>query len=77
MAIVGLEMDQVRRTPNGDVSVPITLTYNHHHDTAVVGQGSRLEKVKYDVNDPRVQAAGRKYIRLDKGYRWIPKEMLQ
>ena len=25
MAIVGIEMDQVRKTPDGDVSVPITL----------------------------------------------------
>ena len=35
MAIVGVEMDQVMKTPNGDVSVPINFAYNHvrtpHH----------------------------------------------
>lgn len=65
MAIVGIEMDQVRKTPDGDVSVPITLAYNHHHDTAVVGKGTRLEEV--DMHDPRRFAAGREYIRLDHG----------
>ena len=44
MAIVGLEVDQVRRTPQGDVRVPINMAYNHHHDTAVVGAKARLEK---------------------------------
>jgi hypothetical protein len=42
--IIGMESDQVRKGagPNGeDVSVPITMSYNHHHDTAVVGKGSQ------------------------------------
>jgi len=55
MAIVGLEMDQVRKGagPNGeDVSLPITLAYNHHHDTAVVGADTELEEV--DMHDPRI-----------------------
>ena len=30
MAIVGFEVDQVRRTPEGDVPVPINMAYNHH-----------------------------------------------
>jgi hypothetical protein len=37
MAIVGFEADQVRKTPEGDVSVPINVAYNHHckaHTTA-------------------------------------------
>eukprot|EP00729_Bicosta_minor_P023654 gene23654-27550_t len=70
MAIVGLEMDQVRKTPTGDVSVPITLAYNHHHDTAVVGKDTEL--IEVDMHDSRIQ--GRHYIRMDKGKRWIPKE---
>ena len=32
MAIVGYETDSVRKTPAGDVSVPINMAYNHHHD---------------------------------------------
>eukprot|EP00966_Prymnesium_polylepis_P050771 1175620-Prymnesium_polylepis.1 len=35
IAIVGLEIDQVRKTEHGDVPVPINVAYNHHHDTAV------------------------------------------
>jgi hypothetical protein len=64
MAIVGIEMDQVRKTPNGDVSLPITHAYNHHHDTAVVGKGTEFEEVAYD--DPRMARVGRNFIRLDK-----------
>ena len=29
MAVVGFEVDQVRKTPEGDVSLPINLAYNH------------------------------------------------
>ena len=49
MAIVGIEMDQVRRGagPGGeDVSVPINCAYNHHHNTAIVGAGTRMVKVR-------------------------------
>jgi len=35
MAIVGWEIDQVRRTPQGDVSVPISASYNHHYNAQV------------------------------------------
>ena len=48
MAVIGMESDQVRKGagPNGeDVSVPISMAYNHHHDTAVVGSGSELEVI--------------------------------
>ncbi len=31
MAVVGFEADQIRRTPEGDVSVPINVAYNHHY----------------------------------------------
>jgi hypothetical protein len=75
MAIVGIEMDQVRKGagPNGeDISVPINVAYNHHHDTAVVGKGSSLEKV--DRHHPKVKQAGREYIRLDGGQVWIANE---
>ena len=63
MAIVGIEMDQVRKGagPNGeDISVPINVAYNHHHNTAVMGKGSRMEKVQRD--DPRVPLAGRRRV---------------
>jgi hypothetical protein len=39
---------QVRKTPQGDVSVPITWAYNHHHDTAVVS-----------ANSPNIQSSAR------------------
>ena len=72
IAIVGLEMDQVRRTPQGDVSVPITVAYNHHHDTAVVGKGAHLVEVERD--DPRLAKAGRKHIRLSGMKAWVAEE---
>ena len=63
MAIVGIETDQVRKTPQGDVRVPISVSYNHHHDSAVVGKGTRLVRVHRD--DPRAKNADpRKRIRL-------------
>ena len=46
MAVVGFEADQVRRTPQGDVSVPITVAYNHHYGARLIGKGSRMEKVR-------------------------------
>ena len=54
IAIVGYEVDQVRKTQEGDVSVPINMAYNHHHDATVLGSGSRMEKVPYDATDPAV-----------------------
>jgi hypothetical protein len=32
IAIVGYEVDQIRITPEGDVSVPINMHYNHHRE---------------------------------------------
>lgn len=51
MAVVGFEVDQVRKTNTGDVSVPINLAYNHHYGATVLGSGSRMERVPYDPND--------------------------
>ena len=56
-----------------DVSLPITLAYNHHHDTAVRGKDTALEEV--DMHDPRATDGpygNRHFIRLDKGRRWVP-----
>ena len=73
MAIVGIETDQVRKTPQGDVRVPISASYNHHHDTAVVGKGSHLVDLPKD--DPRVKRAGQgNYIPLSGGRAWLPEE---
>lgn len=71
MAIVGMETDQVRKTPEGDVSVPISIAYNHHHDTAVVGKKTHLEEIPMDHSDPRLKKAGRDYIRLSGQKAWI------
>jgi hypothetical protein len=51
MAVVGFEVDQVRQTPEGDVSLPITHAYNHHYGATLLGAGSRMERVPYDPND--------------------------
>lgn len=57
MAIVGFEVDQVRRTPEGDVSVPINVAYNHHFESNMIGKASRLKKVKLSGPDDPLIAA--------------------
>ena len=51
MAIVGWEIDQVRRTAAGDVPVPISATYNHHYVSQMIGAGKRFTKVKLSGPD--------------------------
>ena len=56
MAIVGWEIDQVRQTPDGDVSVPISASYNHHYVSRILGAGAKFTKAKLDgPSDPRAQ----------------------
>merc|ERR1719261_88175 len=45
MAIVGFEIDQVQRTPEGDVSIPISASYNHHYVSVIYGAEARVRKV--------------------------------
>ena len=62
MAIIGYEVDQVRKGvgPKGeDVSVPINMAYNHHHDAFFTGAGSTMEHVPYDQADTRIGLMGR------------------
>ena len=54
MAIIGYENDQVRQTPTGDVSVPITWAYNHHYIAYMTGQKSKLVEA-----DPNTFEGGR------------------
>lgn len=54
VAIVGWEIDQVRRTPKGDVSVPISASYNHHFVATMIGAGARFKKISLaGPDDPR------------------------
>lgn len=54
MAITGMEHDQVQKTPDGDVSVPITWQYNHHYGAYLQGKDSVMEKIKLTgPNDER------------------------
>jgi len=46
MAVVGIEADQVRRTKDGDVSVPITVAYNHHYGFNLLGKNSEMRHIK-------------------------------
>jgi len=55
MAVVGYEVDQVRRTPEGDVSVPISISYNHHFEAGMSGAKSKFEKIQFNgPHDPRI-----------------------
>lgn len=56
MAVIGLEWDQVRRTPAGDISVPMNVAYNHHYGTNLLGADASL--VRVDAGDPRVPSSG-------------------
>ena len=63
MAIVGYEVDQVRKAGDKDVdgsilkedvSVPINVAYNHHHDAYFTGRHSQMAKVPYDPKDSSI-----------------------
>jgi len=47
MAITGFECDQVFKTPNGDVHVPISQAYNHHFEVTITGKNSQMVKVPW------------------------------
>lgn len=58
MAVVGFEVDQVRRTDHGDVSVPITVAYNHHFETTMIGKAARFQQQELQgPNDPRAHGS--------------------
>merc|ERR1712012_633752 len=46
MALVGYETDQVMRTAEGDVPVPITWAYNHHFVAYMSGAYSELQQLQ-------------------------------
>lgn len=48
---VALCYDQVRQTPQGDVSVPINVVYNHHFESHMGGKKSKIEKVTTSIPD--------------------------
>jgi hypothetical protein len=55
MAIVGFEADQIRITPEGNKSVPISASYNHHYVTVMVGAKAKFVKTSFDgPDDPRI-----------------------
>lgn len=78
MAIVGWEIDQVRRTADGDVSVPISASYNHHYVAQMIGAGARFKKVKLDgPADPRaasLSASGHGHVSWDQPQYLVEKE---
>ena len=68
-------MDQVRRVkgPDGtltDVSVPINMAYNHHHDAFFTGAGSAMQHVPYDPADTQIGPMGR----ANATHVWMPVE---
>ena len=56
MAIVGWEIDQIVKTPSGDISVPISASYNHHYVSHIIGAGASFKRIKLDgPSDPRAK----------------------
>ena len=45
LAVIGYETDQVMRTEDGDISVPITHAYNHHYCAYMSGSLSEMRQV--------------------------------
>ncbi|EOD20873.1 hypothetical protein EMIHUDRAFT_469884, partial [Emiliania huxleyi CCMP1516] len=63
MALVGWEVDQVRRTSEGvEKSVPMSASYNHHWDSWLIGAEARVRKVSLSGPDDPAAAdlAGRR-----------------
>ena len=46
IAIVGYEVDQVKKNSPHDISVPIYDAYNHHYEIWLVGAGAKMQRVK-------------------------------
>jgi hypothetical protein len=74
MAVVGFEADQVRRTPEGDVSVPINVAYNHHYGVTMTGEGSSMQRLRRDHKDPRTMINGCGGLTNDPDYVYVPVE---
>lgn len=56
MAVVGYEVDQVRRQPNGeDIPVPITHAYNHHY-CAYLLNSKKVRLVETEASPEMVQS---------------------
>eukprot|EP00088_Acartia_fossae_P063657 TRINITY_DN7775_c0_g3_i4.p1 TRINITY_DN7775_c0_g3~~TRINITY_DN7775_c0_g3_i4.p1 ORF type:complete len:732 (-),score=82.04 TRINITY_DN7775_c0_g3_i4:96-2048(-) len=58
MAVIGYEADQVFKTEEGDVSVPITWAYNHHYVAYLIGANSEMRKVPADIAHRMGHATG-------------------
>ena len=59
MALVGYETDQVMRTPEGDVPVPITWAYNHHFVAYMSGAYSELQQLQgEELKNPGMASHG-------------------
>ena len=60
MAVVGFEMDQVRRVQQKDgtlkdVSVPLNVVYNHHFESTMIGSKAKFKQITFTgPNDPRL-----------------------
>eukprot|EP00930_Biecheleria_cincta_P083378 TRINITY_DN72962_c0_g1_i1.p1 TRINITY_DN72962_c0_g1~~TRINITY_DN72962_c0_g1_i1.p1 ORF type:complete len:758 (+),score=77.23 TRINITY_DN72962_c0_g1_i1:72-2345(+) len=74
MAVVGFEADQVRRTPAGDISVPINVAYNHHYGAALLGKGSSMQRLRRDPKDPRTVHKGCGSFGSEAGFVKVPVE---
>lgn len=73
MAVVGFEVDQVRKTPTGDISVPINVAYNHHFESTLLGEHARMMKVPH--SDLRAQAMPHGHGSPDPDGVWIVEDL--
>jgi hypothetical protein len=71
MAIVGWEIDQVQLTANGERSVPISASYNHHYVAQIIGAGSNFEKVMLSGPDDPLAAQVHARVRTCASVRFV------
>merc|ERR1712025_1465784 len=57
VAFVGYEVDQVQRTENGDISVPITWAYNHHYCAFINGKKAEIRQVNDFIDTQDMKGA--------------------
>jgi len=68
MAVTGWEVDVVRKTPSGDVSVPCFESYNHHYTAELLGAKARLSAKK----GPDHGHGPTNLFDVEEGPEWIP-----
>ena len=75
MAVVGFEVDQVFKTPEGDVSVPINVAYCHHFEFTMIGKDAKVERIELTGPDDLRAPKNMGHHRLEENIAYVYKDM--